>query len=89
MQKGGKDAVVSRSLSVPGRSVLIVRLASFDPHKKNVPADNGAGTYHTLVLTYNTFDHANCSGLTTQDFYVRLNLLLVPRLISVFLWRCR
>ncbi|KAL1148335.1 hypothetical protein V6Z11_A10G118800 [Gossypium hirsutum] len=51
--KGGKDAVVSRSLSVPGRSVVIVRSASFDTHKKNVPADNGDDKSKVVPLESN------------------------------------
>ncbi|XVF38619.1 hypothetical protein REPUB_Repub20aG0118000 [Reevesia pubescens] len=51
--KGAKHAVVTRSLSVPGQNVVIVRSASFDTRKEHVPADNSDDQINALPVETN------------------------------------
>ncbi|XWS13995.1 hypothetical protein CRYUN_Cryun36dG0086100 [Craigia yunnanensis] len=51
--KGAVRAVVSRSLSVPGRNVVIVRSASFDTRKEHVPADNSDDQINAVPVESN------------------------------------
>ncbi|XP_022760473.1 uncharacterized protein LOC111306804 [Durio zibethinus] len=51
--KGTSRAVVSRSLSVPGRNVVIVRSASFDTRKEHVTADNNDDQINVVPVESN------------------------------------
>lgn len=74
LQKGSANASVSRSLSVPGRNMVIVRSVSFAAHKEHSAAESADGMLSTLTvcelhqLSALIQFHCNCYSNLSRHF---------------------